>query len=130
MIILADTNIILDCLDGSIPDPHALILPFQIIRISPVVLHEVLRSYSESFQDPLKREFSKALTPPPRLEHWTESAQILRILYSKRKEKNIARMQNDILIALSARDLGAPIWSRDSDFEQICNHLGIRWMNH
>lgn len=125
MIVVADTSAILDFLDGSIADPYALIRPYRIILISPVAFHEVLRAYPEDLQAHLTRELRHELLSPPSLGHWAESALILRQLFPLRREKNVARMQNDVLIGLSARDIGAPVWSRDHDFELICNHLGV-----
>lgn len=125
MRIVADTSVILDFLDGSISDPFVLIRPYRLILVSPVAFHEVLRAYPEEFHSKLLHELSEELTATPKLEHWTEAARVLRKLYPARREKNIARMQNDILIALAARDLGAPVWSRDRDFKLICDHLEV-----
>jgi predicted nucleic acid-binding protein len=128
--VVADTSVILDFLDGSISDPYALIRPYRLIFISPVAFHEVLRAYPEDFHSKLLHELGEELLPIPKLEHWIEAAQILRKLYPARREKNVARMQNDVLIALAARDLKAPIWSRDADFEFISNYLKIGLLTH
>ncbi len=129
MIVVADTSVFLDFLDEVIADPFSLIRPCRTILISPVALHEVLRTYPEEMHARLTEELTQELLPPPKLEHWIETARILRQLYPLRKEKNIARMQNDVLICLSARDIRAPVWSRDSDFELICNHLNVGLIN-
>lgn len=125
MKLVADTSVILDFLDGAIEDLYALSRPYRLILISPVVLHEVLRTYPTEVHRKLSSYLIPELLPIPSLEHWTESAKVLRVLYPKREQRNLARSQNDILIALSARDVAAPLWSRDSDFELICNHLKI-----
>lgn len=125
MIIVADTCVILDFLDGLITEPSELIRPYRLILMSPVALHETLRAYPEDVHQELFEELISELLPPPKLEHWVEAAQLLKKLYPKRKKGNIASMQNDILIALAARDIQAPVWSRDKDFELICNELKI-----
>lgn len=125
MKVVADTSVLLDFLDGSIADPYKLIRPYRMVFVSPVAFHEILRTYSEEFHSGLLHELGEELLPPPKLEHWIEAARVLRKLYPVRKEKNVARMQNDVLIALAARDLGVPVWSRDLDFEFICNHLAV-----
>ena len=130
MRVVADTNVILDFLDGSISDPYELIRPYRLIFISPVAFHEVLRTYPEEFHSKLLHELGEELLPIPKIEHWIEAAQVLRKLYPTRKEKSVARMQNDVLIALAARDLGIPVWSRDQDFESICNHLKVGLLAH
>lgn len=94
-------------------------------EIETLVLHEVLRAFPEESHAKLIEELSQELLPVPKLEHWTESARVLRQLYPVRGDRSVARMQNDILICLAARDAGAPVWSRDADFELICNHLGV-----
>lgn len=130
MIVVADTSVILDFLDGAIADPFAVIRPYHLILISPVALHEILRTYPEELHSGLLEELNQELLPVPKLQHWTEAARALRQLYSHRKEKNIARMQNDILIALAAREVGAPVWSRDADFEVICDYFGVGLLTH
>jgi predicted nucleic acid-binding protein len=130
LIAVADTSVILDFFDGEIPDPFLAIQPYRLIKISPVALHEILRTYPEEMHSQLIEELKGELLGPPKLEHWFESAQVLRKLYPRRREKNIAQMQNDILIALAARDIGAPVWSRDSDFGLICDSLGVGLIAH
>jgi predicted nucleic acid-binding protein len=98
--------------------------------LSPVAFHEMLRAYPEEFHSRLAKELNHELLSPPKLEHWIESALFLRKLYSRRRERNVARMQNDVLIALAARDAGAPVWSRDADFELVCNEVGVGLLKH
>ena len=129
MIVVADSNIILDFLDGLIDDPYAIIHPYRMIFLSPVVLHEVLRAYPEGSHSQLTKHLIHELLPPPSVGHWVESAKVLRRLYPLRKDKNVARMQNDVLIALAARDVRAPVWSRDTDFELVCDSLSVGLFN-
>lgn len=129
MILVADTNVMVDFLDGVIEDPYALVHPYQMILISPVTFQELLRAYPEKEQDYLAAHLKETTLPPPSLEHWIETARVLRKLYSKRNKSNIARMQNDVLIALAARDANAPLWSRDADLEEICDELGVGLIN-
>lgn len=125
MKIVADSCVLLDFLDGVIEDPLKIIQPYRIILISPVAFHEVLRAYPLECHAQLIKNLKREFIPPPTLEHWIESARVMRNLYPKRQKQGVARMQNDILIALSARDIKAPVWSRDSDFELVCDHLDV-----
>ena len=129
MKVVVDTSIILDFFDGVIENPYKIIQPYRILAVSPVVLHEVLRAYSSDVQVSIADHLMNELLPPPTLGNWIESASVMRELYPKREKQNVARMQNDVLIALSARDLQAPIWTRDGDFELICKHLGVGLLN-
>lgn len=125
MKIVADSSVILDFMDGIVEDPHEVIRPYKLILLSPVALHEILRAYPKENHGSLVNHLSRELLPVPSLAHWIEASEIMRELYPHRQSQNIARMQNDIIIALAARDINAPVWSRDSDFELVCAHLGV-----
>lgn len=115
----------LDFLDGEIEDPFEAIRPYRIIVISPVAFHEVLRSFPLEEHVRLIQILKSEMLPPPSTEHWIEAARVMRLLYPKRQKQNIARMQNDILIALAAKEVRAPLWTRDSDFDLVCGHLKV-----
>lgn len=94
-----------------------------IIRCSAVVLHELRRGakspLEQRFVSDLARRV-KIVTPSER--HWLESAEIL---YSLARRKGygpgkIRALAFDVLIALSARDLGATLITCNlRDFEEI-----------
>ena len=128
--IVIDTSILLDFFDGEILDLKEMVEPYKLIRISPVVFHEVLRAYPNEYHQTLSKYLSTELLPPPTTEDWIVAARSLRDLYPLRKETNLAKMQNDILIALAARQNNAPVWSRDQDFHLICDYLEVPLVFH
>ena len=101
-----------------------------IVRCSAVVLHELRRgARTESelrFVGELARKV-KIITPTER--HWLESAEILdRLRRVKGYEPTkLGELAFDILIALSARDIGATlITCNRGDFDQIGRHASFQ----
>lgn len=101
-----------------------------IVRCSAVVLHELRRgARTESerrFVAELKRKV-KIVTPTER--HWLESAEILDRL-RRVKGYEVAKLRDlafDILIALSARDIGATVITCNrGDFDEIGQQASFR----
>jgi len=94
-----------------------------IIRCSAVVLHELRRGARTPLELRFVAELARkvmVLTPSER--HWLESAEILsRMRGEKRYDSNKLReLAFDVLIALSARDIGATlITCNRGDFAEI-----------
>lgn len=97
-----------------------------IIRCSAVVLHELRRGARTPLEIRFVNELARKvriITPTER--HWLESAEILSAIargkgYHSGKLRELAF---DVLIALSARDIGATlITTNREDFEEIRNH--------
>ncbi|MBI3000632.1 MAG: PIN domain-containing protein [Deltaproteobacteria bacterium] len=94
-----------------------------IIRCSAVVLHELRRGARTPLELRFVMELARkvmVLTPSER--HWLESAEILsRMRGEKRYDSNKLReLAFDVLIALSARDIGATlITCNRGDFAEI-----------
>ena len=94
-----------------------------IIRCSAVVLHELRRGARTPLELRFVAELARkvmVLTPSER--HWLESAEILsRMRGEKRYDSNKLReLASDVLIALSARDIGATlITCNRGDFAEI-----------
>ena len=101
-----------------------------IIRCSTVVLHELRRGSRTPqelrFANELARKI-RIITPTE--NHWIESAEILsRIRRKKGYDRNkLRKLAFDVLIALSARDIGATlITCNREDFAEIRNHTLFR----
>lgn len=108
----------------------ALLRSPWIIRCSAVVLHELRRGA----KTPLELRFVTELTRKVRVitpteSHWFESAEILsRIRGKKGYDANKLReLAFDVLIALSARDVGATlITCNREDFAEIGKHISFK----
>lgn len=101
-----------------------------IIRCSAVVLHELRRGARANLEIRFVNELARkirVITPDER--HWLESAEVLSVIrktkgYGPQKLRELAF---DALIALSAREIGATLITRDrEDFEEIRKYRSFR----
>lgn len=87
-----------------------------IIRVSPIVLHELYRG-ARSKRD--RRVIDRLATqllriePPSWERAWLTSGRLLTELFPDHEAIGLARLQNDLLLALTARGQGALLVSRD-----------------
>ena len=101
-----------------------------IIRCSAVVLHELRRGARTALELRFVTELArkvKIVTPTER--HWLQSAEILhRIRREKGYDlKKLRELAFDVLIALSARDIGATlITCNRQDFAEIRQHTSFK----
>ena len=109
---------------------RALVRSPWIIRCSAVVLHELRRGAKAELEIRFVADLArnvKIVTPSER--QWIESAEVLsRIRSGKGYEVNKLReMAFDVLIALSARDVGGTLitCNRD-DFSEIKKHISFK----
>lgn len=101
-----------------------------IVRCSAVVLHELRRGARTESERRFVAELArkvKIVTPTER--HWLESAEILdRLRRVKGYElEKLRELAFDILIALSARDIGATVITCNRrDFDEIGQYASFR----
>ena len=100
-----------------------------IIRCSSVVLHELLRGARTRLEHRFVMDLARRcriLTPPE--SHWMQAAEILGML-RRREHYDTAKIRElafDVLIALSARSIGATlITCNETDFQVIRRHLSF-----
>ncbi len=96
-------------------------------RCSAVVLHELLRGA----RTPLERQFVRDLqrhcrVVTPTEQHWMDAAEILARI-KDREGYDVGKIRElafDVLIALSARSIGAPVVTcNEADFRAIGRHV-------
>lgn len=120
MLALFDTNIYIGELTGKIPLADTqLWRSHYLIRLSPVVHHELLRG---SRNTALIEEIGRKTvpTPPPSSKMWEKGARVLKkFVHEFGFGEEIFRLQNDILIALTAREIGALVITGDRHFVEI-----------
>jgi predicted nucleic acid-binding protein len=98
-----------------------------IPRCSSVVVHELLRGARTREEEAFARGLMKTCRIlNPTEPHWYEAAEVLRAL-RRREHYDAAKARElvfDVLIALSARSIGATLFtSNRSDFQAIHRHL-------
>jgi len=97
-----------------------------IIRCSAVVVHELRRGARTALELQFVNELARKIRIiTPTESHWVESAEILSQI-RKRKGYDAHKLRDlafDVLIALSARDIGATLITCDQqDFAEIRKH--------
>lgn len=105
----------------------ALLRSPWIVRCSAVVLHELWRGARTALELRFVGELAgKIRIITPTESHWLESAEILSQI-RKRKGYDAHKLRGlafDVLIALSARDIGATLITCDQqDFAEIRKHV-------
>lgn len=128
-LLLIDTNVIIRRLRGMIDESiWQVYLSGRAPVISPVTFHELRRGIRPG--SPWESEIDRVPAPlvdPPSEEDWITAGDLIRIHFWKmRKGLELARLQNDALIALTAKRLNAELWSQDGDMRVLCDQLGVR----
>jgi predicted nucleic acid-binding protein len=128
--VVFDTNILVDWLNRRAHEE--IILGAGIVRyMSAVVLMELRVGAGDRRSlrvvDQLSRQFTSAgrvIAPTPK--QFDEAGTLLRRLKSAGREIRRASLVNDLLIALSARRVGATLYTQDRDFESLGHLVGIQ----
>lgn len=123
MIAFFDTSIYLDLFAGDLTAASlGEIFGHYIIRISPVVLHELYRgTRTKRDRRTVDRLASHLLRvqPPSWEQAWIRAGRLLPQLFPDHETIGLARLQNDLLLALTAHGQGALLVSRDGHFQAI-----------
>lgn len=129
LIAFFDTNIYVDILRGRIPLEDLSPYSHYIIRISPIVKSELIRGCKTQKAKRLTESYIHHLIeiPAPTNKMWEQAAVILSRL-AQTFQKYSEEIQNDVLLALSAKQNGAILVSQDKDFEIISKYVSFRWI--
>jgi predicted nucleic acid-binding protein len=126
MIAFFDTSIHIPVLSGALSLDLALhevnLLP---VRLSPVVASELLRGVTDSGRrkvETLVRQLFP-VGPPSWRRCWYETGRLLPKIFPDHEEIGLARLQNDCLLALTARYTGAVFLTADGHFDTIRRHV-------
>ena len=129
MIAFFDSNIHIRLLLGSLSLDRVLeeigSLP---VRLSPVVASELLRGVSGQGQRSIEKLIRQLLPlePPSWRRCWIETGKLLPRIFPHHEEIGLARLQNDILLALTSRYTGALFLTSDAHFDTIRRHVPSR----
>lgn len=122
MIACFDTNIYIGELLGTIPLEQTLQWRRQqIVRLCPVVYHELLRGARHPRTVYEIRDRTVALAPPT-FKMWEAAALIAREYVARFGMSDVLHtLQNDILIALTVQTNGAVLITADRHFERLAS---------
>jgi predicted nucleic acid-binding protein len=126
MIAFFDTNVHVDVLRGA--RDLAVVLTAigsPPVRLSPVVASELLRGVSGAGARSVMRLVRGLVTlePPSWRSCWLETGRLLPAIFSNHEAIGLARLQNDLLLALTARHTGSLFVTGDRHFTAIRRHV-------
>ncbi len=129
MIAFFDTSVHIDLLTGrlSLDALFAEIGSFPV-RLSPVVASELLRGASVQGRNTIDRLIGRLISiePPSWRQCWYDAGRLLPRIFSDYEEIGLSRLQNDLLLALTARHTGALFVTGDEHFNAIRRHIPFR----
>jgi predicted nucleic acid-binding protein len=128
MIAFFDTSVHIDLLRGDLQLSDVLDrVHGGPVRLSPVVASELLRGASGKGVRAIERLVASLLPvePPSWRNSWLEVGRLLPAIFKHYEGLGLARLQNDVLIALTARHTGAVLVSKDRHFVELQRHLSF-----
>lgn len=134
MIAFFDTSVHVRILRGDLAPEDALRLVGDApVRLCPVVASELLRGSTGWARASVERLVSQLLPlePPSWRRAWIDAGKLLRLLFPDHESIGLARLQNDVLLALTARHTGATLLTTDRHFLAIRRLVpfGLRLMS-
>jgi predicted nucleic acid-binding protein len=133
MIAFFDTNIYIDYLKGIFPKKlYDRFFEEYIIRLCPVVYQELVRGVrSETLKKRIEEITEKIIFfPPPTNAMWIQAGELAGKVIGSYDERALEKIQNDLLIALTARHNGATLITQDQQFKMIQRHIPFRLIIH
>ena len=122
MIAFFDTSIHIPLLSGALSlDTVLQEIGFLPVRLSPVVASELLRGVTDSGRrkvETLVRQLV-SIEPPSWQRCWYDTGRLLPKIFPDHEEIGLTRLQNDCLLALTARSTGSVFLTADSHLDTI-----------
>lgn len=126
MLAFFDTGIHIDILRGTRRLADTLeAVSHSSVRLSPVVASELLRGVSGSGARTVMRLVRGLvpLEPPSWRACWLETGRLLPRVFPDHEPIGLARLQNDLLLALTARHTGSLLVTSDAHFAALRRHV-------
>ena len=126
MLAFFDTSIHIDLLRGKRPLAGVLqAIGHPPVRLSPVVASELLRGVSGRGARSVMRLVRglAPLEPPSWRRCWIDAGRLLPRVFPDHEAIGLARLQNDLLIALTARHTGTLLVTSDPHFAALRRHV-------
>lgn len=130
MIVFFDTNVHIQLLTGAVSlGDLSRAVGGMPVRLSPVVANELLRGVTRTGRNRVERLVDQLvpLEPPSWRSCWYEAGRLLPQIFPHHEEVGLARLQNDLLLALTARHTGALFVSADQHFNSIRGFVPFRF---
>src|SRR5262249_19202136 len=95
------------------------------IRLSPIVASELLRGVSVRARRLVMRLVRglRPVEPPSWRACWIEAGVLLPRVFPSHEAVGLARLQNDVLLALTARHTGSLLVTADAHFATLRRHI-------
>jgi predicted nucleic acid-binding protein len=95
------------------------------VRLSPIVASELLRGSTGGARRSVERLVASLLPiePPSWRRCWLDAGRLLPQAFREHEEVGLARLQNDLMLALTARHTGAVFATADRHFEVLRSHV-------
>jgi predicted nucleic acid-binding protein len=122
MIAFFDTCIHIDLLTGALSLDQVVQKMGNVpVRLSPVVASELLRNVSKRPRSVIERLVRQLvpIEPPSWRQCWYDAGRLLPEVFRDHEEIGLSRLQNDVLLALTARHTGALFVTTDGHFEAM-----------
>jgi predicted nucleic acid-binding protein len=122
MIAFFDTSVHIAILRGTLAADEALRrVAYAAIRLSPVVVSELLRGSKGRARRSVDRLVAQLvpLEPPSWRRAWIDAGKLMPSVFPDHDAVGLTRLQNDLLLALTARYTGAMLLATDRHFATI-----------
>jgi len=126
MIAFFDTSVHIPLLSGALSWDNTLqIVGLCPVRLSPVVASELLRGVVGSDRSRVETLIDqlRPLDPPSWRRCWYETGRLLPKIFPEYEAVGLARLQNDCLIAFTARYTGSLLLTADEHFATIRRYV-------
>lgn len=133
MIAFFDTNIFIDYIKGIFPKKlYDQYREEYVIRMCPVVYQELIRCVrSESLKKRIKETVESFIFfPSPSNNMWIKAGELAGKVIGTYDERALEKIQNDLLIALTALQNGATLITQDQHFQAIQRHVPFNLILH
>jgi predicted nucleic acid-binding protein len=102
--------------------------PVGPVRLSPVVASELLRGTRGRARRSVERIIDRLvpIEPPPWGARFLEAGRLLPAIFADHEDIGLGRLQNDLLIALTARHTGAVLVTFDKHFRAVRGHVPFK----
>lgn len=121
MIVFFDTNVHVDLMRARLTIDDLAQHLRGPTRLSPVVASELLRGARDRLRQDVEQlvDRLRPIEPPSWRNVFLEAGRLLPELFDDHEDTGLANLQNDLLLALTARHTGSRLLTRDRHFVDL-----------